>query len=163
MPIKSTLGRHVGKRHAQVSPNEIKHEKSSSAPGDNHGVYRNNCVVSDGQRQGHCPNCQNIPIERFKRLAECRLLLREEQNAGAFIGQLSFIAKLIPDLNWKVEEMIQAENRIIVRGRARGSLNGPVIGVDGKGKGLIIMSIDIHTIKDCKIANTYHVEFELEL
>ena len=59
--------------------------------------------------------------------------------------------------------MIQAGDRIIVRGRARGIPNGPVIGIDGKGKGLTIMSIDIHTIKDCKIANTYHVEFELEL
>ena len=82
----------------------------------------------------------------------------KNKTAGAFIGQLGFFAKLIPDLKWKVEEMIQAGDRVIVRGRASGTPKGPLFGVDGKGKGFTIMSIDIHTIKDGKIAKTYHVE-----
>lgn len=82
----------------------------------------------------------------------------KNKTAGAFIGQLGFFAKLIPDMTWKVEEMIQAGDRVIVRGRASGTPKGPLFGVDGKGKSFTIMSIDIHTIKDGKIVKTYHVE-----
>jgi len=82
----------------------------------------------------------------------------KNKTAGAFVGQLGFFAKLIPDLNWKVEEMIQAGDRVIVRGRATGTPNGPLFGVDGKGKSFVIMSIDIHTLKGGKIVRTYHVE-----
>ena len=82
----------------------------------------------------------------------------KNKTAPAFIGQLGHFAKVIPDLSWKVEEMIQAGNRVIVRGRASGTPRGPLFGVDGKGKGFTIMSIDIHTIEGGKIAKTYHVE-----
>lgn len=82
----------------------------------------------------------------------------KNKTAGAFIGQLGFFAKLIPDLKWKVEEMIQAGDRVIVRGRASGTPKGPLFGVDGKGKSFTIMSIDIHTLQDGKIVKTYHVE-----
>ena len=74
------------------------------------------------------------------------------------MGQMGGFAKLIPDLNWEVEEMIQGGNRVVVRGRATGTPNGPFFGVDGAGKSFEIMSIDIHTIEDGKIAQTYHVE-----
>ena len=82
----------------------------------------------------------------------------KNKTADAFVGQLGYFAKLIPDLNWKVEEMIQAGDRIIVRGRATGTPAKPLFGVDGKGKSFTIMSIDIHTITDGKISKTYHVE-----
>ena len=82
----------------------------------------------------------------------------KNKTAGAFIGQLGFFAKLIPDMKWKVEEMIQAGDRVIVRGRASGTPKGPLFGVDGKGKSFTIMSIDIHTLNDGKIVKTYHVE-----
>jgi predicted ester cyclase len=38
-----------------------------------------------------------------------------------FIGQMGGFAKLIPDLNWAVAEMIQQDNRVVVRGRATGT------------------------------------------
>ncbi len=82
----------------------------------------------------------------------------KNKTANAFIGQLGFFAKLIPDMNWKVEEMIQAGNRVIVRGRATGTPKGPLFGVDGKGKSFMIMSIDIHTLENGKIIKTFHVE-----
>ncbi|MDP4593182.1 MAG: ester cyclase [Beijerinckiaceae bacterium] len=82
----------------------------------------------------------------------------KSKSAGAFAGQLGFFAKLIPNLKWKVEEMIQAGDRVIVRGRAAGTPKGPLFGVNGKGKSFEIMSIDIHTIKDKKIVKTYHIE-----
>mgnify|MGYP000847664896 CR=1 FL=1 len=82
----------------------------------------------------------------------------KNKTANAFIGQLGHFAKLIPDMTWKVEEMIQAGNRVIVRGRATGTPKGPLFGVDGKGKSFMIMSIDIHTLENGKIAKTYHIE-----
>lgn len=80
------------------------------------------------------------------------------KTADVFVSQLAGFAKLIPDMNWKVEEMIESGDRIIVRGHATGTPNGPLFGVDGKGKSFEIMSIDIHTMKDGKITKTYHVE-----
>ncbi len=80
------------------------------------------------------------------------------KSAEQLVGQLGGMSKLLPDLNWKVEEMIQAGDRVIVRGRATATPNGPFFGVDGKGKSFDIMSIDIHTLKDGKITTTYHVE-----
>lgn len=76
-----------------------------------------------------------------------------------FIGQVSgFFAKLIPDLNWEVQEMIQEGNTVVVRSRATGTPNGPLFGVDGKGKSFDILTIDIHTLEDGKIVSSYHVE-----
>ncbi len=75
-----------------------------------------------------------------------------------FIGQLGFFAKLIPDLDWKVEEMIQQGGKVVVRSRATGTPNGPLFGVDGMGKSFDILTIDIHTVVDGKIVSSYHVE-----
>jgi len=76
-----------------------------------------------------------------------------------FVGQVSgFFAKLIPDLNWEVQEMVQEGNTIVVRSRATGTPNGPLFGVDGAGKSFDILTIDIHTIENGKIVNSYHVE-----
>lgn len=76
-----------------------------------------------------------------------------------FIGQVSgFFAKLIPDLKWEVQEMIQEGNRVVVRSRATGTPDGPLFGVDGGGKSFDILTIDIHTLDNGKIVTTYHVE-----
>ena len=81
------------------------------------------------------------------------------KNREQFIGQVSgFFAKLIPDLNWEVQEMIVDANKVVVRGRATGTPNGPLFGVDGKGKSFDILTIDIHTVANGKIINSYHVE-----
>ncbi len=44
----------------------------------------------------------------------------------------------------------------VVRGRASGTPQGPLFGVDGKG--FDIMSIDIHRVQDGRIVESYHVE-----
>jgi len=66
-----------------------------------------------------------------------------------FVGQVSgFFAKLMPDLNWEVQEMIQEGNKVVVRSRATGTPKGPLFGVDGKGKSFDILTIDIHTVEN---------------
>ncbi|MEM9140586.1 MAG: ester cyclase [Pseudomonadota bacterium] len=76
----------------------------------------------------------------------------------AFVGQIGGFGKLIPDMNWEMVEVIEAGDKVIVRGRATGTPQGPMFGVDGQGRGFDIMSIDIHTVKDGKIVDTHHVE-----
>ena len=75
-----------------------------------------------------------------------------------FTGQLAGFGKLIPDLGWKVEELIEAGNRFIVRGRASGTPQGVLFGVPPSGRRFEIMSIDIHTVEGGRIVRTYHVE-----
>lgn len=75
-----------------------------------------------------------------------------------FIGQIGGFGKLVPDMNWEMVEVIEAGDKVIVRGRATGKPQGPMFGVDGQGRSFEIMSIDIHTIKNGKIVETHHVE-----
>ena len=82
----------------------------------------------------------------------------KNKSRDAFLGQMGGFAKLIPDLNWAVEAMHQDGDVVTVRSRATGIPNGPLFGVDGKGRKFDIMTIDVHMLKDGKIIKTYHVE-----
>lgn len=82
----------------------------------------------------------------------------KNKSADAFLGQVGGFGKLIPDLNWAVEEMNQDGNNVTVRSRATGTPVGPLFGVDGQGRSFDIMTIDIHTVENGKITRTYHVE-----
>ncbi len=76
----------------------------------------------------------------------------------AFLGQMGGFAKLIPDLNWAVQEMHVDGNFVTVRSRATGTPVAPFFGVDGEGRSFEIMTIDIHELKEGKIVRSYHVE-----
>ena len=80
------------------------------------------------------------------------------KSAEELTKQVGGFHQLIPDLNWKIEELIVAGNTYVVRGRASGTPKAPLFGVDGKGKSFTIMSIDIHKVENGKIVTTYHVE-----
>ncbi len=80
------------------------------------------------------------------------------KSPGAFVGQIGGFGNLIPGMNWEMIEVIETGDKVIVRGRATGTPQGPMFGIDGQGRGFDIMSIDIHTIKDGKIVDTHHVE-----
>lgn len=75
-----------------------------------------------------------------------------------FAGQLQGFGKVIPDLTWKIEELIEAGDRVVVRGRASGTPAGDFFGVPPSGRRFEIMSVDVHTIAEGKIVRTYHVE-----
>lgn len=82
----------------------------------------------------------------------------KKKSEDQFIGQIGGFGKLVPDMNWEMVEVIEAGDKVIVRGRATGTPQGPMFGVDGQGRGFDIMSIDVHRIKDGKIVETHHVE-----
>lgn len=75
------------------------------------------------------------------------------------IGQLGFFWKLIPDLNWEPQEIINQGNKFVVRSMATGTPNGNFMGLATLGKtSFKIMTIDIHTIVDGKIVEVFHLE-----
>jgi predicted ester cyclase len=82
----------------------------------------------------------------------------KSKSREAFMGQVGGFGKLIPDLKWAPQEMIEQGGKVVVRSRATGTPQGPLFGVDGKGKSFDIMSIDIHTVVNGKIVQTQHVE-----
>jgi ketosteroid isomerase-like protein len=67
-------------------------------------------------------------------------------------------ANSIPDMTFEIKEVLVAGDRVIVRGEVSGTPAGELFGVPHTGKSFKIMAIDIQTIKDGKIAKTYHLE-----
>jgi len=75
-----------------------------------------------------------------------------------FINQVIGFGKLIPDLAWNIKEVLVDGDRIIVRSEASGTPVGNFFGVPPSGKSFKVIAIDIHTVKDGKLAKAYHVE-----
>ena len=76
----------------------------------------------------------------------------------AFVGQVQGFGKLMPDLKFAPQEIVQQGNVFIVRSRATGTPNGPLFGVPASGKSFDIMTIDMHTVENGLIVRSYHVE-----
>ncbi len=67
-------------------------------------------------------------------------------------------ANTIPDMRFELKEVLVAGDRVIVRGEVTGTPSGELFGVPHSGKSFRIMAVDIQTIRDGKIAKTYHME-----
>src|SRR6266705_1879184 len=67
-------------------------------------------------------------------------------------------AKSIPDMKFDIREVLVSGDRVIVRGEVTGTPAGELFGAPHTGKSFRIMAIDIQTIRDGKIARTYHLE-----
>ncbi len=81
------------------------------------------------------------------------------KNPQQLMGQLEFFWKLIPDLKWIPQTIVNEGDSFVVRSIASGTPSGDFMGVPTDGsKKFEIMTIDIHTVKDGKIMNTHHVE-----
>jgi predicted ester cyclase len=75
-----------------------------------------------------------------------------------FIQQVIGFGKAIPDLCWEIKEVIAAGDKIVVRSEARGTPAGDFMGVAHTGKRFAIMTLDLHTIVDGRLAAAHHVE-----
>ena len=76
-----------------------------------------------------------------------------------FLAELQGIGSVLPNLTWRVEEILPAGgNRFVVRGRATATPVKPFLGVEPNKRGFEIMSIDIHTVENHKIVKTFHIE-----
>jgi ketosteroid isomerase-like protein len=74
------------------------------------------------------------------------------------IKVVSNFSNAIPDLKFSIEEVLVAGDRVIVRGEVTGTPAGELFGAPHTGKSFRIMAIDIQTIRDGKIAKTFHME-----
>lgn len=83
----------------------------------------------------------------------------ETKGKAQLIGQVQFFWKLIPDLTWEIQEMLQDGNRVVVRSLATGSPCGDFMGLNLDGsRSFRIMTIDLHTVEDGRIRQVHHVE-----
>ncbi|WP_298518630.1 ester cyclase [uncultured Kordia sp.] len=83
----------------------------------------------------------------------------QNKSKEELIGQLGFFWKLIPDLKWMPQEILNEGNRYTVRSLVTGTPNGDFMGLPTDGtKSFSIMTIDIHTIIDGKDVEVYHLE-----
>ena len=76
-------------------------------------------------------------------------------------GAKQILAELrttFPDLKIKIEDMVQEEDKVVVRSTITGTQKGPLIGFPAKNHSMSIQAIDIHEIKDGKIVRTWHTE-----
>jgi ketosteroid isomerase-like protein len=76
----------------------------------------------------------------------------------ASIKVVGNFANSIPDLKFDIKEVLVAGDRVIVRGEVTGTPASELFGVPHTGKSLKIMAIDIQTVRDGKIAKTFHME-----
>lgn len=75
------------------------------------------------------------------------------------IGQVQFFWKLIPDLTWEIQEMLQDGNKVVVRSIATGTPKGDFMGLPTDGtRSFKIMTIDIHTVENGQIHQVHHLE-----
>jgi len=83
----------------------------------------------------------------------------ESKGAEQLMGQLEFFWKLIPDLKWEPQEIVNDGDTYVVRSIATGTPNGDFMGVSTDGtKSFKIMTMDMHTMKDGKFVSTHHIE-----
>ncbi len=63
-----------------------------------------------------------------------------------------------PDLDIKIEDVLQEGNKVIVRSKISGTQRGALMGFSAKNHKMSIQAIDIHEFKDGKIVQTWHTE-----
>lgn len=81
------------------------------------------------------------------------------QSRDELVGLLSQgLHKLVPDMKWDILDTLVSGDTVIVRGQGSGTPVDTLFGAPARGKSFQIMSIDIHTLKDGKIAHTHHLE-----
>ncbi len=84
---------------------------------------------------------------------------KETKGKAQLIGQIQFFWKLVPDLKWEPQEILQDGNRVIVRSTFSGTPKGDFMGLPTDGsKSFKAMSIDIHTVENGKVKTVYHLE-----
>ncbi|MBL8720641.1 MAG: ester cyclase [Myxococcales bacterium] len=84
---------------------------------------------------------------------------QETKAKAALVKQVEFFWKLIPDLRWEPQDMVNEGNKVVVRSVASGSPKGAFMGLELDGsKSFRIDTIDIHEIENGKIVRVHHLE-----
>jgi steroid delta-isomerase-like uncharacterized protein len=83
----------------------------------------------------------------------------ESKGKVQLTGQVEFFWKLIPDLKWEIQEVINEGNKFVVRSIASGTPKGDFMGLPTDGtKSFKIMTIDVHTVENGQLKSVHHFE-----
>jgi len=83
----------------------------------------------------------------------------ETKSKAQLTAQVQFFWRLIPDLVWAPQELLQDGNKVVVRSLATGSPRGDFMGLSLDGsRSFRIMTIDIHTLVGRRIIDVHHLE-----
>ena len=111
----------------------------------------------------------NLPVQGDMRTLQEQVLTADYESCWGYlpgecwrreasIKVVGGFARSIPDMKFDNKEVLVSGDRVIVRGEVTGTPAGELFGVPHTGKSFRIMAIDIQTIREGKIARTYHVE-----
>jgi hypothetical protein len=111
----------------------------------------------------------NLPVQGDMRKLQEEILTPDYQSCTGYLpsecwGRETSIkvvggfATSIPDLKFRIHEILVAGDRVIVRGEVTGTPSGALFGAPHTGKSFRIMAIDIQTIREGRISKTYHME-----
>ena len=76
----------------------------------------------------------------------------------ATIARWSARIATVPALRFHFQDVLTVGERVVVRSEVRGTPVRPFMGIEPRGHGFRLMTIDIHEIRDGKVARTFHVE-----
>ena len=62
------------------------------------------------------------------------------------------------ELHFKIKDVLQEGNKVIVRSKISGTQRGALMGFPAKNRKMSIQAIDIHEFEDGKIVRTWHTE-----
>lgn len=116
-------------------------------------VFYNKCLTVNSET--------SLPIELGKLLADDfhSINAKEMKDKATLCAQIGGFWKMMPDMKWEIQEMIQEGNKVVVRSLFSASPNGNFMGVEVDGtKTFKTMAIDIHTIENNQIKTVYHCE-----
>ena len=83
----------------------------------------------------------------------------ETKGKQTMIAQINGFWKLMPDMKWEIQDMVQEGNRVVVRSLFSASPKGAFMGMELDGtKSFKTMAMDMHTVENGQIKTVYHVE-----
>nr|WP_295771608.1 ester cyclase [Rhodoferax sp.] len=77
-----------------------------------------------------------------------------DASAKTFAG----FAVAIPNMKHEIKDVVVSGNRVVVRGMVSGTPKGDFFGVPHTGRSFSVMAIDVHEMRDGRIARSWHVE-----
>lgn len=98
--------------------------------------------------QGTTPDWQSCTGDSA---GECR-------GRAASVKVFEGFGKALPDMKHVIKEVLVSGDRVLVRGEITGTPAGDFFGVAHTGRSFKIMTLDLQTIREGKIAKTYHLE-----
>ena len=83
----------------------------------------------------------------------------ETKSKAMLIAQINGFWKLMPDMKWEIQDMVQEGNKVVVRSLLSATPRGNFMGMELDGtKSFQTMAMDMHTVENGQIQTVYHIE-----